>query len=139
MAESVPVPSGVVPSMKVTVPVGTVVFPEGPETVAVKVTLAPAVMVAADALSAVVLAAGAGGVVTDVQTAEFSKHCQAPAWLAYQHFRVAIPQEIGGRDCGGPLAQRQKRAGRGFRRHCRAEPRCSHSDCPQSHPGCRLC
>ncbi len=47
--------------MKVTVPVGTVVFPEGPDTVAVKVTFAPTVMVAADALSAVVLAANAGG------------------------------------------------------------------------------
>ena len=74
MAESVPVPSVVAPSMKVTVPVGTVVFPEGPETVAVKVTLAPTVMVEGDAESAVVLAAsagGGGGGVTAVQTVEF--------------------------------------------------------------------
>lgn len=45
MPFSVPVPSVVnaVPSRKVTVPVGTVVFPEGPFTVAVKVTAWPAV------------------------------------------------------------------------------------------------
>ena len=82
MAESVPVPRVVVPSMKVTVPVGTVVFPEGPDTVAVKVTFAPTVMVAGDAASAVVLAAsaggGGGGGVTAVQTVEFRNTATPP-------------------------------------------------------------
>jgi hypothetical protein len=78
VAESVPVPSVVVASLKVTVPVGTVVFPEGPDTVAVKVTFAPAVMVAVDALSAVVVVANAGGVVVDVQFAEFTSTVKAP-------------------------------------------------------------
>ena len=80
VAESVPVPSVVVPSMKVTVPVGTVVFPAGPDTVAVKVTFAPTVMVEGDAASAVVLAdsAGGGGGVAAVQTVEFRNTATPP-------------------------------------------------------------
>ena len=57
-AVSVLVPSVVVPSLKVTVPVGVVVFPDGPVTVAVKVTLCPAVIDVGDAESAVEDAAG---------------------------------------------------------------------------------
>ena len=53
-----PVPSILVPSRKVTVPVGVPVLPLAPVMVAVKVTLPPVVMVAAEAVSAVVVAAG---------------------------------------------------------------------------------
>jgi hypothetical protein len=54
--ESGPVPRVVLPSMKVTEPVGTVASPEGPVTVAVKVTLEPEVMLVAEEESAVLLA-----------------------------------------------------------------------------------
>ena len=79
VAESGPVPSVVAPSLKVTVPVGTVVSPDGPDTVAVKVTLAPTVMVAAEALSVVVVAAcaGGGGSVA-VHFVEFKSTASAP-------------------------------------------------------------
>jgi hypothetical protein len=46
--------------MNVTAPVGVVVFPVGPVTVAVKVTLAPAAIVGAEAANAVLLATGVG-------------------------------------------------------------------------------
>ena len=61
---NVPMPSVVVPSRKVTVPVGVPVLPLAPVMVAVKVTLPPAVIVEAEAVSAVVVAAGAAAVVT---------------------------------------------------------------------------
>jgi len=51
---SVPVPSAVVPFMKVTVPVGAGT-PEVPVTVAVKVTLDPTAMEDAEAVKAVVV------------------------------------------------------------------------------------
>ncbi len=56
--ESVPVPSAVVPSIKVTVPVG-VPEPEEGATVAVKVTLWPTIAGLGEAVSAVVVVAGA--------------------------------------------------------------------------------
>ena len=49
-------PMDVVPSRNVTVPAGTVVFPTGPATVAVKVTDAPVSSVVVDAVSAVLRA-----------------------------------------------------------------------------------
>jgi hypothetical protein len=57
-AVTVPVPRDVTPSRKFTVPVGV---PAAAVTVAVKVMLAPAVMLATGAVSAVVVAAGATG------------------------------------------------------------------------------
>ena len=51
-----PVPNVVAPSMNVTVPVGTVVFPLGPATVAVNVTCCPAVDGFCDDVTAVVVA-----------------------------------------------------------------------------------
>ena len=46
-------PRVVVPFLKVTLPVGVEVFPAGPETVAVKVTLSPAVIPVEEVASAV--------------------------------------------------------------------------------------
>lgn len=54
-------PSVVAPSRNVTVPVGVPVLPLAPVTVAVKVTLAPAVIVEADAVSAVAVPEIGGG------------------------------------------------------------------------------
>lgn len=62
-ALSVPVPKDVVPSMKVTVPVGTAV-PDVPTVLEVNVTLAPLVMLSDDAVRVVVVAVGAGGATT---------------------------------------------------------------------------
>ena len=55
---SVPVPSCVLPSENVTVPVGV---PPVPETVAVTVTLAPVVMLVAEALNEVAEGVSMGG------------------------------------------------------------------------------
>jgi hypothetical protein len=51
-----PVPNVVAPSMNVTVPVGTVVFPLGPATAAVNVTCCPAVDGFCDDVTVVVVA-----------------------------------------------------------------------------------
>lgn len=56
-ALSGPLPKVVVPFRKLTVPVGTVVLPEGPATVAVNRILAPAVAGFNDEVSVVVVAA----------------------------------------------------------------------------------
>jgi hypothetical protein len=61
---SVPVPSVVVLSRNLTVPVGVPLLPAPPATVAVKVTFVPAVTVAAEAFSVVV--DDAGGVEVEV-------------------------------------------------------------------------
>jgi len=58
--ERVPVPRVVVPSRKVTVPVGVPVVPAAPAVEAVKVTLLPVAMVVAEAVSVVVLAERVG-------------------------------------------------------------------------------
>ena len=58
-------PSTVLPSRKVTVPVGT---PAGEVTVAVSVTVCPKTAVAVDVLSVVVVAASATGVVLFIST-----------------------------------------------------------------------
>ena len=55
LAFRVAVPSAVVPSMKVTVPVGTV-LPDDGETIAVKVTLWPVLICVAEAVNDVVVA-----------------------------------------------------------------------------------
>jgi hypothetical protein len=52
----VPVPNDIAPSMNVTIPVGTVMFPLGPATVAVNVTCCPAVDGFWDDVTAVVVA-----------------------------------------------------------------------------------
>ena len=57
-----PVPSELVPLKKVTVPVGTVVAPEGGVTTAVSVTLLPDAMLALLDVSMVAETSGAGGV-----------------------------------------------------------------------------
>lgn len=56
--------------MKVTVPVGAVVLPEEPATVAVKVTFSPAFTVAAEVASVVVVAAATGCAFTTNVTAD---------------------------------------------------------------------
>ena len=72
---SVPVPSVVEPSLKVTVPVAAT-LPEAGLTVAVKVMLAPLVTVVADAVRVVVVATGAvettSVVALDVELALFA-------------------------------------------------------------------
>jgi hypothetical protein len=81
----VPVPRAVVPFRKVTVPVGTVVFPAGPATDAVKVTLVPKVIEVADAASLVVEAVGvivAATTVTVTAGEEEVAKLESPAYEA---------------------------------------------------------
>ena len=72
---SVPVPSVVVPSLNVTEPVGTT-LPDAGFTVAVKVMLAPLVIVVAEAVNVVVVPTAAAEIVSvvalDVELASFA-------------------------------------------------------------------
>ena len=67
---SVPVPRVLVPSRNMTVPVGAVVLPEGPATVAVNVTFCPAFAVAAEVASVVAVLAATGCAFTTSVTAD---------------------------------------------------------------------
>src|ERR1700679_1560115 len=78
-ALSVPVPNEVVPSRKVTLPVGAAV-PVVPVVVEVKVTLAPGGTLADDAARGVFVAVGAGGATTvrDCTAVVFGSYSASP-------------------------------------------------------------
>ena len=101
--ESVPVPSVVVPSMKVTVPPGVPVLPDAPVTVAVKVTLVPAVMVLAEAVRTVMVDGRVGGGVVDASQPVGELRSTVRVLTADEQFRIAVAEQTGDAEGIGAL------------------------------------